>query len=96
LPLPETISDYLRAHAQESGDRILQSFPPLTVLSIHLRERLPGFAYVAPINGLGKDERIVPAEAPIRLFAWHDQETVVRKAATAVEIHFLPRKTDGA
>ena len=29
MPLPETISDYLRAHAQELGDRILQSHPPL-------------------------------------------------------------------
>jgi hypothetical protein len=29
LPLPETISDYLCAHAQELGDRILESYPPL-------------------------------------------------------------------
>ena len=29
MPLPETISDYLRAHAQALGNRILQSFPPL-------------------------------------------------------------------
>jgi hypothetical protein len=29
LPLPQTISDYLRADAQELGDRILESYPPL-------------------------------------------------------------------
>ena len=29
LPLLETIADYLRAHAQELGDRILESYPPL-------------------------------------------------------------------
>jgi hypothetical protein len=29
LPLLENIADYLRAHAQELGDRILESYPPL-------------------------------------------------------------------
>jgi hypothetical protein len=29
LPLLETIADHLHAHAQELGDRILESFPPL-------------------------------------------------------------------
>ena len=29
LPTLESIADYLRAHAQELGDRILQSYPPL-------------------------------------------------------------------
>ncbi|MGA9059173.1 MAG: hypothetical protein WB763_21985 [Terriglobia bacterium] len=29
MPLLETIADYLRAHAQELGDRILESYPPL-------------------------------------------------------------------
>jgi len=29
LPQLENIADYLRAHAQELGDRILQSYPPL-------------------------------------------------------------------
>lgn len=29
MPLPKTISDYLRAHAQGLGNRILQSFPHL-------------------------------------------------------------------
>ena len=29
MPLPETIADYLRAHAEELGDRILESYPPL-------------------------------------------------------------------
>ena len=29
MPLLDTISDYLRAHAQELGDRILESYPPL-------------------------------------------------------------------
>ena len=29
LPLLESIATYLRAHAQELGDRILESYPPL-------------------------------------------------------------------
>ena len=32
MPLPETISDYLRAHAQELGNRILESHRPLHVI----------------------------------------------------------------
>jgi hypothetical protein len=29
VPLPDSISNYLRTHSQELADRILQSFPPL-------------------------------------------------------------------
>ena len=29
MPQLENIADYLRAHAQELGDRILESYPPL-------------------------------------------------------------------
>ena len=32
MPLPETISDYLRAHAQELGNRILESHRPLRAI----------------------------------------------------------------
>ena len=29
MPLPESIADYLRGHAEELGNRILESYPPL-------------------------------------------------------------------
>ena len=29
MPVPDSISDYLRMYATELGSRILQSFPPL-------------------------------------------------------------------
>ena len=29
MPLPETISEYLRSYSSQLGERILESFPPL-------------------------------------------------------------------